>query len=98
MEFAWTLPRDIDGPPEDVRDLTIQQLRTLGELVGELTADSIVQIRSADLGPMLSKPGPGSKTHIIQEWEDGEIGRLTETLAHSASDFIRTIESLVKAA
>lgn len=95
--IIWIKPNQIEGSPEEVREVVIAQLRGVARAVGEIVDDSSKQIRSADLSVILSKSGPkvGRPSNAVVEWEGTESGRRVADLRRKAAAFIRAVANLV---
>jgi len=50
VDLTYLPPAEIDGEPEDVRDLSLQQLVEAAEQFGRLIELTLVQLRAAGVG------------------------------------------------
>lgn len=73
INFSATLPSNIEGEPEDVVVLAVQQVRELAALVAKLSADTFIQLRAAGIDP---------------ELDDAEEAWLSSPGGRQASDFV----------
>lgn len=81
--FTYTLPSNIEGEPEDVVKIAVQQVRELAAVVAKLSADTFIQLRAAGIDP---------------ELDDAEAAWLGSASGRKASDFVWAARVFAEAA
>lgn len=94
--FSWTDPKEIDGEPEEVAALVVQQLSELAAIVGEVSLESFKMLRSVGLGRELSRPGPSAAFGQLAAWTVSDEGHAVEHFRSTAVAFVTGVDRLVK--
>lgn len=89
--FSWTPPGEIDGTPEEVRELTINQLRDFALVGAELISASHTQILAADLGDLLDE----DEEDAVARWYTTPRGRACVELRRSMTSAIRAVKAII---
>lgn len=92
----WTKPGEIDGTPEEVREVVIKQLGDFAAIAAEIVEESAVQIRSADLGDILSRSGPRSDQPALEEWFGSDRGIAVVAVRNATGQLVRSVAALIR--
>lgn len=86
-QFTYTVPSRIEGEPEEVAKLAIQQIQQLAAVVAELSTDTFVQLRAAGIDPDVE--------NAVKAWLDSEDGRKAADLVWGAQAFAEVAKQLL---
>jgi hypothetical protein len=84
--FTYTVPSSIEGEPEQVAKLAVQQVNALAAVVAELSADTFVQLRAAGIDP--------DDEEAVAKWLDTPEGRAASDLVWAAQVFNEVTKAL----
>jgi hypothetical protein len=84
--FTYTVPSSIEGEPEEVVALAIQQVKSLAAVVAQLSTDTFVQLRAAGIDP--------EAEGAVKAWLDSEDGARARDLVYSAQHFVQAAQAL----
>ena len=84
--FTYTVPSFIEGEPDEVVRLAIQQIQSLAAVVAELSADTFVQLRAAGIDP--------DAEDAVKQWLDSEAGACARDLIYAARHFVEATKQL----
>lgn len=82
--FTYTPPREIEGEPNEVVELSLQQLSELAATVGTVTLETYVQVRAAGVTEL-----------SLDEWLATPQGKQCEDLAWAAKVFVEASKALI---
>lgn len=84
LNFTWTPPNDIEGEPDQVRELALQQLASFAvEVVSPLVAQTFTQLRAA-----------GVTNQSLEEWLSTDEAVAAEDLVWAAKALVEATERL----
>lgn len=84
--FTYTVPSSIEGEPDQVATLAIQQIQELAAVVAELSTDTFVQLRSAGMDPDIED--------AVAAWLDTDGGKKAADLVWGARAFVEVAKLL----
>lgn len=84
--FVYTVPSRIEGEPEEVVQIAVDQVRRLAAVVAELSTDTFVQLRAAGIDPELD--------NAVKAWLDSEDGAKARDLVYAARHFVEATKQL----
>lgn len=84
--FTYTVPSSIEGEPDQVAKLAVQQVRSLAAVVAELSADTFVQLRAAGIDP--------DDEDAVSAWLNTKEGRAAADLVWAAQVFAEAAKAL----
>lgn len=84
--FNYTVPSNIEGEPEDVAELAIQQIRSLAAVVAELSTQTFIQLRAAGIDPDVED--------AVTAWLETEDGKHASELIWGAQAFAEVANQL----
>lgn len=82
--FTYTPPGEIDGEPDEVAALVVQQLITLATVTAVIAADSYKQLRAEGLDHF----------ETLEEWEASPAGRAADAVRVAGLGFAASIRHL----
>lgn len=96
-----TKPSQIDGDPNTVRDLTVQQLVDVTNVYAELVEESIIQIRNAGMSDILSRRGRPPEDEVsglLEEWQTTTEATILWVLQHRVASLLEIVRDVQNAA
>lgn len=84
--FTYTVPSSIEGEPDQVAKLAVQQVQSLAAVVAELSADTFIQLRAAGIDP--------DADDAVAAWLDTKAGRAAADLVWAAQVFAEAAKAL----
>jgi len=86
-KLTYTPPAEIEGEPEDVRELSIQQLGEAAGQFAQLTLLTIVQLRAASL----------DRYPTVEAWAASDEGQAAIALSRQVSPIVEGVNRLSQA-
>lgn len=85
-QFTYTVPSSIEGEPDEVVTIAIQQVQQLAAVVAELSTDTFVQLRAAGIDP--------DAEDAVSAWLASEDGARARDLVYAARHFVEATKQL----
>ncbi len=84
--FTYTVPSSIEGEPDEVVTIAIQQIQSLAAVVAELSTDTFVQLRAAGIDP--------DAAEAVSKWLASEDGAKARDIVYAARHFVEATKAL----